>query len=129
MKRVIAVILSCVMLMCLAACSKSGGDTGIIGKWQLSGASYSGEDISLEDLAAAEGSDSVDVVFEYHEDGSVTGYDREFGKTVDITGTWEQKDGKYSMTILGKYFDLELEDGKLVIEALMSGVTLYFTRQ
>ena len=130
MRRFAAFLLALVMALSLAACGKSGGDdTGIIGKWQLSGADNNGKPITLEELAALEGSDEVDVVFEFHEDGSMSGYDREFGNTVDLTGTWEEKDGGYSMDMLGRSFDIELKDGKLVINALMNGVVLYFTKQ
>ncbi|MBQ9827072.1 MAG: hypothetical protein IJM62_00150 [Lachnospiraceae bacterium] len=129
----LAVIMCAMMIGCASSADKQGGgekEFNIVGEWKLVKGEFGGEEKTLEELAQLEGSDSIDLVIIFNEDGTIGGHDTEFGQTVELSGTWEKKDDTtYVMTLLDRPFDLKVKDGYLVTDAVMSGVTICFEKQ
>ena len=124
MKKVIAGIVSAlavvVLCMCLTACS-----TGIVGTYKFSKMSMTQGGISVE-IKAGEEYMGVTVsedayTLEVKEDNTLE-LKVNMGQEMTETGTWEEKDGKYILTIDGESIEGTLNGNVLSFE--MEGVKL-----
>ena len=124
MKKVIAGIVTAlavvVLCMCLTACS-----TGIVGTYKFSKMSMTQGGISVE-IKAGEEYMGVTVsedayTLEVKEDNTLE-LKVNMGQEMTETGTWEEKDGKYILTIDGESIEGTLNGNVLSFE--MEGVKL-----
>ncbi|MCQ4635855.1 lipocalin family protein [Anaerovorax odorimutans] len=117
--KAIALILAMVLCVGLSACGqgsqKKGGDTAIVGTWELSEIGTGSSKMSADDyMKSAEVSKVPALTFE--DDGTVTlDVDGNSG-----TGTWLEESGSYSITYKSGdeevKKDLELTDSSLKME-------------
>ena len=97
-KNIPALILAMVLCIGLAACGagdqKKGGNTAIVGTWELSEIAAGSSKMGAEDYMKSADVDKVPVLT-FEDDGKVT---------LDVngdsgTGTWAEEGGAYSITI------------------------------
>lgn len=104
---------------------KPGSD--IVGTWSVAELEVSGVTIAMDEYAKQLGQDAdtakIEMVF--NEDKSAA-MDTMGNK---IEGTWEEKDGKYSVTLGGASQDFSITDGKLVYEDSASGAKMTFEKK
>lgn len=123
-KKVVMVVMVAMMAMAaLAGCGgKKDSTPEIVGTWSVSELEASGVSISLEEYAKqlGQGADAIKMDLTCKEDKSLS-MDMAGVKT---EGTWEEKDGKFVITLSGKDQEVSITDGKLVFEDAASGMKM-----
>ncbi len=114
MKKLTIIVLSLIMIFSLASCGKNMKDSPYVGTWKATTASYSGIEMSVENLLGGE------MTFELKDNGKCT---------MNIAG--EKASGKWSETDNGfnveNEFDFKVDGEKATVD--YSGVTISLEKQ
>lgn len=117
-KRLMTMLMAVMMLIVLSACGKK--TDAIVGVWNADSMEMQGMSVKLEEYAEQTGQD-ITMTMEYKEDNTVTM--DVLGSTGE--GTWEAKDGKYTVTIDGDAQEVTVENDELIIEAENLGKVVF----
>jgi len=114
MKKIFALLLSCMMILSIAAC----GNSKYVGKWELEKAEMAGQEMTADMIGG--------MTLEIEKGGkgnlSAAGEDAEF--------EWEVKDGKLSMTHDGETIETAVEvDGDTLILNDFEGAKMTFKKK
>lgn len=104
-----------IMCMCFAACSSSVAGTY---KFQSMSMSQGGATVEIKVGEQYMGMITLNedaVVVTLNEDNTVE-FKMNMGQEATMTGTWEENDGKYYITIEGETQEVTIKDGTLTME-------------
>ena len=119
MKKILAGIISTIavvaLCICMTACS-----TSIEGTWKFESMTMKQGEATIELKAGEKFMGMITLsedtfVLEVKPDGTLT-MTTNLGEAATVNGTWENKDGKYYLTIEGDSQEAKLEGGRLIME-------------
>lgn len=120
MKKVLAAIVSSLAIVALCVCLAACSQTSITGTWKFHKASgtVSGMEINYEVGTEITGGVKITeefIVLTINEDNS---FEMKSAMMGDVTqkGTWEEKDGKYYLTVQGESVEMTLSGSTLTFE-------------
>lgn len=117
-KIVVSLVVMACMSFLLLGCSKK--ESKFVGNWTLESMGVEGQMLNVADLG---GDESLTASITVNKDGTLSMSMADESND----GTWEDKDGKITMTIDGDKVDVTLEDDKATIS--IEGSTLVFKKQ
>lgn len=125
-KTKVVALLFALLLVCtvFVGCGGSNADDPIVGTWELTGVEAAGQTLTIEQFMQASGSAKTPT-FEFTGDNKVNVKDL---GTVDGSGEWEVKDGKYTVTdSSGTAIECSIVENKLEME--VSSIKLTFEKK
>lgn len=127
--KVAVVMMLVVMTMSVMAGCGGKKDTTpeIVGTWKVSAVETAGVSVDFAKYAEQLGQDADSLVMELtaKEDKSLSM--NLMGQ--ESKGTWEEKDGKYILTMDGQDQEVAVKDGKLTFSEETTGVTMTFEKK
>lgn len=119
MKKAIAAVLSSALIIAICV-MMSACSTSIVGTWKFYSMTYEQENMTME-IKAGESFQGVTIkedafVLTINDDGSLEFKMSLAGQNQTVNGTWEEKDGKYYLTIEGDTQEVTVSGGKLTME-------------
>lgn len=129
LKRVVMAVLAMAMTMAvMAGCGSKKDETPeIVGTWKVSSVETAGVSVDFDKYAEQLGQSADTLVMEI-----TAKEDQSFSMNVmgqETKGTWEEKDGKYVLTMDGEDQEVTIKDGKMDIVEETSGVTMTFEKK
>lgn len=129
LSKVVMVMMVAVMAMAaLAGCGgKKDSTPEIVGTWKVSAVETAGVSVNFAKYAEQLGQDADTIVMEL-----TAKEDKTF--TMDIMGqksdgTWEEKDGKFVLTMDGQNQEITIKDGKLTFSEEATGIIMTFEKK
>lgn len=131
-KLVVMVLAVCMVMGVLAGCGNGSEGSkektpDIVGTWKASTVEAAGVTVDFNKYAEQLGQDaeSIKTDMEIKEDKTFS-MDM-MGQTTE--GTWEEKNGKYILTVDGLDQEVSITDGKLVFEEKTANIKLTFEKK
>lgn len=127
MKKVISVVMVIAILFSFAACGGGGGkDEPVVGNWQLTGANFAGQEITIDDFESI-GMGDTSIELKVSGDGKFTMSVTAFGESESESGKWSKNGDSYELDLDGEVQTVTINsDGNLIMEE--SGVELIFSK-
>lgn len=127
-KAVVVMMMAVMVMAAMAGCGKKKDSTPeIVGTWKVSAVETAGVSVDFAKYAEQLGQDADSLVMELTAKEDKTLSMNIMGQ--ESEGTWEEKDGKYVLTMDGQDQEVAIKDGKLTFSEESTGVTMTFEKK